>query len=100
MTISFSRLINNNVNYYQVTIKKKELFYDLLVTYLTDDDDADAGGFGEGTAEAGDEDLETSGIENKRHQTERQVHVLGGDNTVAVFAKEPQDIGHTVRKED
>ena len=43
--------------------RKHHLFRDQLVARSPDIDDADAGVFGEGAAEAGDEDQEAAGVE-------------------------------------
>ena len=43
--------------------RKHHLFRKQFVAGAADVDDADAGVFGEGTAQAGDEDLEAAGVE-------------------------------------
>ena len=62
------------------------LFCDQLVAGAADVDDADAGGFGEAVAEAGDEDLEAAGVEEVVIAPEGKEDVLGGDDTAAAFA--------------
>ena len=62
------------------------LFCDQLVAGAADVDDADAWVFGEGTAQAGDEDLEAAGVEEVVIAPEGQEDVLGGDDAAAAFA--------------
>ena len=62
------------------------LFCDQLVAGAADVDDADVWVFGEGTAQAGDEDLEAAGVEEVVIAPEGQEDVLGGDDAAAAFA--------------
>ena len=59
------------------------LFNYQFVAGAADVDDAEAGVFGEGAAEAGDEDLEAAGVEEVVIAPEGQEDVLGGDKPAA-----------------
>ncbi len=62
------------------------LFRYQLVAGAADVQDLDAGVAGEAVAEAGDEDLEATGVEEVVVAPEGQEDVLGGDDVAAAFA--------------
>ena len=69
------------------------LFRNQLVARSPDIDDADAGVFGEGAAEAGDEDLEAAGVEEVVVAPEVEEEVLHGHDFSVGAAEAAEDFG-------
>ena len=76
------------------------LFCDQLVAGAADVDDADAGVFGEGAAEAGDEDLEAAGVEEVIVAPEVEKEVLHGNDFSVGTAEAAEDFGFAVGEVD
>ena len=76
------------------------LFRNQLVARSPDIDDADAGVFGEGAAEAGDEDLEAAGVEEVIVAPQVEEEVLHGNDFAAGPAETAEDFGFTVGEVD
>ena len=77
-----------------------KLFGNQLVSGAADIDDADAGVFGEGAAEAGDEDLETAGVEEVIVAPEVEEEVLHGHDFSVGAAEAAEDFGFAVGQVD
>ena len=75
---------------------KSGLKDDEFIAFAADVDDADAGIFGEGAAEAGDEDLEAASVEEVIVAPEVKEEVLHGDNFAAGTTEAAEDFGLTV----
>ena len=71
-----------------------------LVAGAADIDDADAGIFGEGAAEAGDEDLEAAGVEEVIVAPQVEEEVLHGNDFAAGPAETAEDFCFTVGEVD
>ena len=76
------------------------LFCNQFVAGAADIDDADAGVFGEGAAEAGDEDLEAAGVEEVIVAPQVEEEVLHGNDFAAGPAETAEDFGFTVGEVD
>ena len=74
------------------------LFRYQLIACSADVDDADAGVFGEGAAEAGDEDLEAAGVEEVVVAPEVEEEVLHGHDFSVGAAEAAEDFGFAVGK--
>ena len=76
--------------------RKHHLFRDQFVARSPDIDDADAGVFGEGAAEAGDEDLEAAGVEEVVVAPEVEEEVLHRHDFSVGAAQASEDFGFAV----
>lgn len=65
---------------------RSRLIYNQFIAGAADVDDADAGILGEVATEAGDEDLEATGVEEVVVAPEVQEDILGGDDFALMLA--------------